>query len=270
MTPVAVHFVVDGPTSAGADAPTVVLAGSLGSTLSMWEPQIPALSPHYRVVRYDIRGHGKSPDPGTGCTIDDLADDLLALIDRLETGAVHLAGLSLGGMTAMRLAARKPDRIRSLTLMCTSALLGPAQAWRTRADTVRKHGTAAVADTVVGRWFSPQFLAAKSERVAHYRNMIAATPALGYAACCEAIAAMDLRPDLANITAPTLVIGGIQDPATPPPHLQAIAAGIADSTLLMLEPAAHLASVEQSAAVNIALRQHLHRVDRECIGGRNE
>jgi 3-oxoadipate enol-lactonase len=270
MTPVAVHFAVDGPTSAGARAATVVLAGSLGSTLSMWDPQIPALAPHYQVVRYDTRGHGKSPDPGTGCSIDDLADDLLALIDRLDSRPVHLVGLSLGGMTAMRLAAHNADRVRSLTLLCTSALLGPAQAWLERAATVREQGTAAVADAVVGRWFSPQFSAAEPERVAHYRNMIAATPAPGYAACCEAIAAMDLRVDLQSITAPTLVIGGIQDPATPPPHLQAIAAGIADSTLLMLEPAAHLASVEQSEAVNVALGQHLRRVDSEWIGARSE
>jgi 3-oxoadipate enol-lactonase len=261
MTPVAVHFTVDGPRVPGTHAATVVLAGSLGSTLSMWEPQVPPLASHYQVVRYDTRGHGKSPDPESTCSIDDLADDLLALIDRLDTAPVHLVGLSLGGMTAMRLAARHSDRIRSLTLLCTSALLGPAQAWLERAATVREQGTAAVADAVVGRWFSPQFSAAEPERVAYYRNMIAATPAPAYAACCEAIAAMDLRPDLPNITAPTLVIGGIQDPATPPPHLEAIAAGIAGSTLLMLEPAAHLASVEQSEAVNVALGQHLHRVD---------
>lgn len=275
MTPVAVHFTVDGPTSAGddpgagADAPTVVLAGSLGSTLSMWDPQLSVLAPHHRVVRYDIRGHGESPEPGTSCTIDDLADDLLALIDRLDVGTVHLVGLSLGGMTAMRLAGRNRDRIRSLTLLCTSSRLGPAQAWLDRAATVRARGTGAVADAVVGRWFSPAFLTAEPERVAHYRGMIAATPAPGYAACCEAIAAMDLRPDLADITAPTLVIGGVQDPATPPEHLAAIAAGIAGSTLLMVEPAAHLASVEQFAVVNDALLQHLQRVDGESIGVRS-
>ena len=151
MTSVAVHFTVDGPTSADADAPTVVLAGSLGSTLSMWDPQIQALAPHYRVVRYDTRGHGKSPDPETSCSIDDLADDLLALIDRLGTRNVHLVGLSLGGMAAMRLAARKPDRVRSLALLCTSALLGPAQDWLTRAARVREQGTAAVADAVVAQ-----------------------------------------------------------------------------------------------------------------------
>ena len=270
MTPVAVHATVDGPTSAdaGTETRTVVLAGSLGSTASMWDPQIPALAPDYRVVRYDTRGHGRSPDPDSCCSIDDLADDLLALIDRIDTGTVHLVGLSLGGMTAMRLAARNPDRIRSLSLLCTSALLGPAQAWLDRAATVRAQGTAAVADAVVGRWFSPAFLASEPERVAHYRNMIAATPSSGYAACCEAIAAMDLRAELAKITAPTLVVGGMQDPATPPPHQAAIAAGIAGSTLLMLEPAAHLASVEQSVAVNAAVRHHLQRVDDELIGGR--
>jgi 3-oxoadipate enol-lactonase len=157
----------------------------------------------------------------------------------------------------MRLAARDPDRVRSLSLLCTSALLGPAEAWLTRATTVREQGTGAVADAVVSRWFTPDFVAAQPERVTYFRDMIAATPPEGYAACCEAIAAMDLRADLSAIAAPALVIGGVQDPATPPPHLQALAAGIANSTLLMLEPAAHLASVEQSAAVTAALLQHL-------------
>ena len=257
MSPVVVHRQVDVAPDLPADVPTVVMAGSLGSTLSMWDPQVPELSARYRVVRYDTRGHGSSPVGDTTCRIDDLADDLLALIDRLDVGPVHLVGLSLGGMTAMRLAARNPGRVRSLTVLCTSALLGPAEAWLTRAATVRDKGTGAVADAVVSRWFSPGFLAAEPDRVAHFRDMIAGTPPEGYAACCEAIAAMDLRPDLPAITAPTLVIGGIQDPATPPPHLQAIAAGIADSTLLMLEPAAHLANVEQAAAVTAALLQHL-------------
>jgi 3-oxoadipate enol-lactonase len=261
MSAIAVHHQVDVAPDLPADVPTVVMAGSLGSTLSMWDPQVPELSARYRVVRYDTRGHGSSPVGDTSCRIDDLADDLLALIDRLDVGPVHLVGLSLGGMTAMRLAARNPGRVRSLTVLCTSALLGPAEAWLTRAATVRESGTGAVADAVVSRWFSPDFLAAEPDRVAHFRTMIASTPAAGYAACCEAIAAMDLRADLRTITAPTLVIGGIQDPATPPPHLEAIAAGIGGSSLVMLEPAAHLANVEQSTAVTAALLQHLHRVD---------
>jgi 3-oxoadipate enol-lactonase len=181
------------------------------------------------------------------------------LIDRLDVNAVHLVGLSLGGMTAMRLAARNPDRVTSLSLLCTSALLGPAEGWLSRAATVRKHGTGAVADAVVNRWFSPHFLAAQPERVADFRNMIAATSPEGYAVCCEAIAAMDLRADLSVIAAPTLVIGGIQDQATPPPHLEAIAAAVENSTLLMLEPAAHLANVEQPTAVTAALLQHLRK-----------
>ncbi len=262
MSAVVVHHRVDLATTAPEDAPTVVMAGSLGSTSSMWDPQVPELSARYRVVRYDTRGHGRSPVGDTPCRIDDLADDLLALIDRLDVDAVHLVGLSLGGMTAMRLAARNPDRVTSLSLLCTSALLGPAEGWLSRAAAVRAHGTGAVADAVVGRWFSPDFLATQPERVTYFRNMIAATSPEGYAACCEAIAAMDLRADLSAIAAPTLVIGGIQDPATPPPHQQAIAAGIANSTLVMLEPAAHLANVEQPTAVTTALLQHLRESSR--------
>ena len=256
MTAVTVHHQIDVAPDLPADAPTVVFSGSLGSTLEMWDPQAAALSGRFRVVRYDTRGHGRSPMVGTHASIDDLADDLLALLDRLELGRANVVGLSLGGMTAMRLAARNPERVEGLALLCTSALLGPAQNWLDRAATVRADGTGAVAGTVVTRWFSEGFLTARPDLVSAYRGMIAATPPAGYAACCEAIAEMDLRSDLASISAPTLVIGGVQDPATPPPHLEAIAEAIPDARLLMLDPAAHLANVEQAAAVNAALLEH--------------
>ncbi len=257
MTAVTVHHQIDGDAGLAADAPTIVFSGSLGSTLAMWDPQVAALSQAFRLVRYDTRGHGRSPLIGTDCSIDDLADDLLALLDRLELGRAHLVGLSLGGMTSMRLAARNPERIETLTLLCTSALLGPAQNWLDRAATVRSDGTGAVADTVVTRWFSPGFLTAEPNQVAYYRDMIAATPPAGYAACCEAVAAMDLRAELPAISAPTLVIAGLQDPATPPAHLAAIAKAIPRSRLQILDPAAHLANVERADVVNAALLEHV-------------
>ena len=260
MTPVIVHHRVDLAASAPADPSTVVLTGSLGSTLHMWEPQVAALSAGYRLVRFDTRGHGHSPVVDGGCTIDDLADDLLALIDRLGVERIHLVGLSLGGMTSMRLAARNPDRICSLAVLCSSTSLRPAQGWLDRAATVRRLGAQAVADTVVGRWFTPAFLE-QHDHVATYRDMIASTPAEGYAACCEAIADIDLRADLSRITAPTLVLGGVQDPVTPPPELEAIAAGIANATLRWLDPAAHLASAERPEEVNAALLQHFQHID---------
>ena len=255
MSAVDVYSVVTGP----PDAPTVVLSNSLGSTHRMWDPQLSELERRFRLVRYDTRGHGRSPVPPGPYSIDDLADDLVALLDRLDVPRAHLVGLSLGGMTAMRVAGRHPDRVARLALLCTGAQLPPAQAWTERAALVRGQGSAAVADPVVQRWFTPGFLDAHPEQRETYRKMVAATPAEGYAACCEAIAAMDLRDQLCRITAPTLVIAGADDPATPPAKLEEIAAGIPGATLLTVGDAAHLANVEQPNLITPALIEHLEQ-----------
>ena len=253
MTAVEVHHTEHGP----ADAPVVVLLGSLGSTLEMWEPQVAVLAERFRVVTYDARGHGRSPVPRGPYALDDLVDDAVALLDRLGVERASFVGLSLGGMTAMRLAAREPHRVERLALLCTSALLGPAAAWHDRAALVRAEGAAAVADAVVARWFTDELRARSPQVVARMRGMIATTPREGYAGCCEAIAGMDLRGDLARVAAPTLVVAGAEDPATPPEHLRAIAGGLADARLVVLPGAAHLASWEQAVAVNAALAVHL-------------
>lgn len=220
----------------------------------MWDPQVPALSQRFRVVRFDTRGHGRSPVPAAPYSLDDLVDDAVALLDRLGVAQAHLVGLSLGGMTAMRIAAREPTRVGRLALLCTSALLGPASIWTDRAAAVRAGGTGAVAQAVVERWFTP---AGRSpERVARMRSMVASTPSEGYAACCYVIAAMDLRADLPAILAPTLAIAAAEDPARPPEHLAAIADAVPGARLQLLPGAAHLANVEQADAVNAALLAH--------------
>lgn len=254
MSPATVHHeVIDGP----ARAPTVVLSNSLGATLAMWDRNVEELARHFSVVRYDTRGHGKSPVVDGPATIDDLADDVVGLLDHLGLDRVHFVGLSLGGMTGMRLAARNPERVDRLAVLCTAALLAPASNWHDRAATVRREGTGAVADAVVSRWYSPGFLARETSRVAAAVATVAATPAEGYAACCDAIAGMDLTADLPAITAPTLAIAGADDPATPPPHLQNIADSVPDGRVLVVKDAAHLANDEQPATVNPALVAHL-------------
>lgn len=253
MSAVDVHHVVTGP----EDAPVVVLSGSLGSTYEMWDPQVDALAERFRVVRYDTRGHGRSPVPPGPYTIDDLVDDVVALLDRLEVRRAHVVGLSLGGMTGLRLAAREPDRVDRLAVLCTGAMLGPASGWTERAATVRTHGTGAVAEAVVQRWFTPGHLAAHPEVRARHEAMVAATPAEGYAGCCEVIAAMDLRPDLPSIGAPTLAIAGADDPATPPVHLKEIATSVQHGRLLVVPDAAHLANVQQPGTVTPAIIEHL-------------
>ena len=253
MSAVELHAVVEGP----PDAPVVLLAGSLGSTLEMWEPQVAALTSRFRVIRYDARGHGRSPVPPGPYSIDDLVDDAVALLDRLGVDRAHVVGLSLGAMTAMRLAAREPARVGRLALLCTSARFPSASPWAERAAAVRAEGAPAVADAVVERWFTARLRDADPALVQRHRDMIAATPAEGYASCCGAIERMDLLADLPRITAPTLTVAGADDPATPPEHLSTIADGIPGARLLVLPQAAHLANVEQAAAVNAALLAHL-------------
>ncbi|MGV9797258.1 3-oxoadipate enol-lactonase [Mycobacterium sp. NPDC003449] len=251
MSTVDVHHLVSGR----ADGPVLVLSNSLGSTHRMWDAQIAQLEKHFTVVRYDTRGHDKSPVPDGPYSIDDLADDVIALLDTLDVERAHVVGLSLGGMTAMRLAARNPGRVDRLVLLCTGAQLPPAQAWLDRAATVRAHGSRAVAEAVVARWFSPGYPGDRSR----WEAMVAATPAEGYAGCCEAIAALDLRSDLPGITAPTLAIAGTDDPATPPAKLTEITDAIPGAKLLVVEHAAHLANAEQPAIITPALISHLEQ-----------
>jgi 3-oxoadipate enol-lactonase len=252
VSAIAVSFTEEGP----ADAPVVVLSTSLGATRAMWDAQVPALAERFRVVTYDTRGHGKSPVPDGPWTIDDLVDDVVALLDRLGVERAHVVGLSLGGMTGIRLAAREPGRVHRLVLLCTSAFVGPGP-YGDRARVVRAEGTGAVAPAVVERWFTPEFRRREPDLVARMRAMIVGIPDAGYAGCCEAIDALDLRPDLPGITAPTLVISGRQDPALPPEHQQVIADAIPGAELLSVSPAAHLANIEQAPRVTGALLGHV-------------
>lgn len=252
--------------SAGvAGAPVVVLLNSLGATTGMWDPQVGALAEQFRVVRVDTRGHGASPAAPPGAaggpgTLDELGRDVLRVLDRLRAdlgvSRVHLAGLSLGGMIAMWLAAHHPDRVARLALLCTSAHLPPAAGWLSRAAAVRHAGTASVAGAVVTRWVTPGLAARDPGLVAALTAMITSTDAESYARCCEAISAMDLRADLPRIAAPTLVVAGAEDPATPPEHARVIAAGIAGSRLEVLADAAHVATVEQAGALTHLLLEH--------------
>jgi 3-oxoadipate enol-lactonase len=255
MSAVEVHAVVTGP----ENGPVVVLSNSLGATHHMWDAQIAALETRFRVVRYDTRGHGASPVPEGPYSIDDLADDLIALLDRLGVERTHLVGLSLGAMTVMRVASRNPERVHRIALLCTGAQLPPAKAWTERAALVRAQGSPAVAPAVVRRWFTPAYLDTYSESSSFYEAMVGATPAEGYAGCCEAIAEVDLRQELCTITAPTLAIAGEDDPATPPAKLEEIVAAIPGARLLRFPHAAHLANAEQPGIINPALIEHLEQ-----------
>jgi 3-oxoadipate enol-lactonase len=253
VTPIDVPHRIDG----ADDAPPLVLSNSLGSTSAMWDPQIPALAERFRVIRYEIRGHDSAPVPDGPYTIADLGGDLLALLDRLGVERAHYAGLSLGGMTGMWLAVNAPERVDRLALLCTSAMLAREHDWPLRARTVREaNDTGAVADASIERWFTPAYREANPEVTARMRAMIAATPPEGYAGCCDAIGGMDQLDAIAAIRAPTLVIAGRGDNATPPDHGEQIAARIPGARLALVD-AAHLANVERPDEVTELLLSHL-------------
>jgi 3-oxoadipate enol-lactonase / 4-carboxymuconolactone decarboxylase len=242
----------DGPQG----APTLVLLHSIGTTNDMWTPCLGALAEQFRVVRIEARGHGDSPASPHGAQTADLGADVVAVLDELGLGRVHLAGLSLGGMTAMWLAIHHPERVGRLALLCTSAYLPPAQRWLDRAATVRADGMDAIADAVVAGWITPPLAARDLALVARLRGMLTSVDAESYAQCCEAIAGLDLRADLARIAAPTLVVAGADDPAIPPPHSRALADAIADARLEIITPAAHVATYEQPGRIAALLVDH--------------
>lgn len=249
---VALHHLLEGPD----DAPVLVMANSLGTTLRMWDEQAPALREHFRLLRYDHRGHGGSPVPPGPYRIDDLGRDVLALLDRLELERVLFCGLSIGGMVEMWLASEAPERVERLVLCCTSARVAP-DVYDSRARTVRAEGVGAVADAVLERWFTPAFHEERPDVVEWAGRMLRGTPAEGYAGCCEAIRDMDLRSRLGEIRALTLVIAGADDPAIPPDHAELLRDSIPEARLEVIPGAAHLANVEQPEALTTAILEHL-------------
>lgn len=239
------------------DASPLVLSNSLGTTTELWDAQLPSLERDHRVIRYDHPGHGLSSTPNRPLTVEALAEGVLELLDRLELERVSFCGLSLGGMVGMALSLAAPDRIDRLVLACSAAYLGPPEGWYERARLVRAGGTTAVAEGVLERWFTETLRTEQTATVARFRAMLEATPRAGYAACCEAIAAWDARESLGAIAAPTLVIAGAEDPATPPEDSAFLAESIPGAALAVLPDAAHLANVEQPESFTHALLGHL-------------
>ena len=255
VAPVALHHVDEGP----RDAPVLVLSGSLGSTLEMWRPQVAPLTRHFRVIRVDHRGHGGSPVPPGPYRIADLAADVLALLDGLGLERVAWCGLSMGGMVGMYLGSEAPERLTSLTLCCTSAHFPDTTVWKERIAAVSSRGTAAIAESVVSRWFTPDWAAAHPDAVAEAVGWVAGTPDEGYRASCHALEVWDHRARLGAITVPTLVVAGAEDPSTPvEPHARTIADGIPGTRLEVLD-AAHLATIERADEATALIAEHAGR-----------
>ncbi|MEJ2853476.1 MULTISPECIES: 3-oxoadipate enol-lactonase [unclassified Saccharothrix] len=246
------HHELTGP----ADAPVLVLGNSLGTTTTLWDAQLPALTRHFRVLRYDHRGHGGTrPVPGP-YRLDDLGDDVLELLDTLGLARVSYAGVSLGAMVGMWLAGHAPERVDRLVLCCTTAAFPSAQPWHDRAATVRASGTASIAGLAVSRWFTPTYATRNPEVIRAFEGELSTVDDESYASCCDALAALDLRSVLPAIEAPTAVISGKYDLATPPDQQRLIADSVPGAVLHEVE-AAHLANVEAPDAVSRILLDHL-------------
>ncbi len=234
-----IHYALEGQ----AVKPVLVLSNSLGTDFSMWDPQVAEFVKSFRVLRYDTRGHGRSPVTPGPYSIGQLAEDVLGLADALKMDRFHFCGLSMGGMVGMWLAVNAPQRLLKLVLCSTAAKIGTPEMWNARIDTVRKQGMKPVAAATIERWFSPAFRAKNPATVASIQKMLEAAHPEGYAACCAAVRDFDFCEQLQRIRTSTLVISGTYDPATPPADGRFLTDHIQGARYVELN-AAHLSNVE--------------------------
>jgi 3-oxoadipate enol-lactonase len=249
---VALHYELDGDPR----APVVMLSNALGATLNMWEPQLAVLSTRYRVLRYDCRGHGQSAIVPGPCSIGELGNDAIGLLDHLGIAQVDLCGLSMGGLIAMWMATQHRARIRRLILCNTGAKVGTPEIWNARLDALAAQGVAGLTPAVLERWFTAGFSARAPHVIDRFRAMLLAADVQGYASCMCALRDADLRPDLVRVGAPTLVITGRHDTSTPRALGVDAARAISGSALLELD-CAHLSNWEQAGAFSAALMDFL-------------
>ncbi len=249
------HCLFDGP----AGAPVVTLSHSLAASLEMWEPQLPALTARYRVLRYDTRGHGGSEVPPGPYTLEMLADDVVGLLHALGIERTHFIGLSMGGMIGQAVALTRPEVLDSLVLADTSSRVPPESGplWDARIATAETQGMAALVDGTIERWFTAPFIARSPEVVDQIRMLIRTTAPQGFAGCSQAIRKLDYADRLGEICVPTMIIVGAEDMGTPVAASEFMHAAIAGSELVVLPSAAHLSNIEQAEKFNEAITSFL-------------
>ena len=238
--------------SGNEDRPVVIMSHSLCTTLDMWYPQMAVLDPGFRVLRYDTRGHGHSDAPDGAYTLDQLTDDAMGLLDALGIDRFHWVGISMGGMIGQNVALNHADRLQSLVLCDTAAII-PDEAqeiWKDRINTARNQGMQALVQETLQRWFTPSFLKQNPPEIQRIREQILSTPVAGYMGCSEAIRRLNYLEHLSEIPIPTLIIVGEEDPGTPVETSEAIHARIRDSQLNIIPSAAHLCNLEQPESFN--------------------
>ena len=252
---ISIHYQLEGP----QDRPVVVMSHSLATDLYMWNEQMATLNRHFRVLRYDIRGHGQTDAPTSDYTLELLATDMFSLLDTLRIDTVHFVGLSLGGMIGQTAALLDQQRFLSLSLCATSSrlLAEAAPLWEQRIATAQKKGMQAMVESTIDRWFSPAFQKHFALDVDRIRTMICSTPLAGYCGCSRAIMQLDLTDQLSSINLPTLLIVGRDDPGTPVSVHETIHQRIAHSALVVVPNARHLVNIEQQGKFNSALKNFL-------------
>ena len=237
-------------------APVLLFSNSLGTDVTMWDPQAQTLAKDFRVLRYDGRGQGQSVVTSGPYTIEELAHDVVALLVKLEIGKIHFCGLSMGGMVGMSLAMRAPERLGKLILCNTAPKIGAPEIWNARITAVRAGGMAPVVDGVLERWFTPDFRKSSAESIQKTREMLLRSPVDGYIGCCSAVRDMDARESIVSIKVPTLIISGAHDPVTPPHDGRFMTEKIAGSVYKELS-AAHLSNIEAAEAFTMEVRRFL-------------
>ncbi len=240
-------------------APVVMLSHSLACSLVMWQPQMAVLESAFQVLRFDTRGHGDSDAPQGDYSFEQLAMDAIGLMDALKIDRVHFVGLSMGGMIGQGLALDYADRLKSLAL-CDTAAIMPDETqpiWQQRIEAAGEKGLQGQVDETLERWFRPEYLHQNPPEVEMIRRQILATPVAGYIGCCEAIRRLKYLDRLSKITLPTLIVVGEEDPGTPVAASEAMHERISDSRLVVLPSARHLSNIEQSEAFNAALMEFL-------------
>jgi 3-oxoadipate enol-lactonase len=252
---ISIHYRFDGPEG----APVVTLSHSLAANLSMWEPQIPALAQRYRVLRYDTRGHGQTAAPPGPYSLEELAEDVRALLQALGVGRTHFIGLSMGGMIGQMLALQSPHLLQSLVLCDTMSRVPPEakSMWEERIHIASTRGLEPHVEPTIARWFTAPFREARPDVIDRVRAMIRSTPPQGYVGCCHAIAGLNLTDRLPEIDVPTLIVVGEEDPGTPVAASRLMQERIRGSELVILKAASHLSNLEQPEAFNQAVLHFL-------------
>lgn len=251
------HFRVD--RAADPDAGWIVLAHGLATDHRMWDAQVPALTRKRHVLRYDARGHGASPVPAPPYGFDALIDDALAAMDAQGVAKAAFLGLSLGGMTGLGLALRRPDRVESLVCACARAdAPAPYKAfWEDRLDAVARGGMDAIAAATVERWFGTDFVARHPDTAARFDATVRATPIDGFRGCVAALMTLDYKRHLHSIAVPTLFVAGQNDPAAPPETMREMAGAVPGARIVVVPDAGHIANVANPAAFDAALAAFL-------------